>query len=212
MKYNSYLNCVKCYIFDQDGTLYDKENPITKESRRLTKSWVQRSLSLSETEIDVLYKRLQKEFPNPFDGFCSLGLTVEEYHRNVFDTIDVEKYITYDGKLVELLKKIDAPKYVVTFASSQYTYDLLEILGVLPLIDSVHFVSQNIESHNKAECYKRISNISGVQYGNLCVVGDSYDNDVYAATKLGCKTIWISNQHNAQVLSLQSVLELSRYM
>jgi len=44
-------------------------------------------LSLSKKEIEKLYKKLPKKYPNALEGFQSLSLSIKDYHKSVFDAI-----------------------------------------------------------------------------------------------------------------------------
>ena len=69
---------IKAIIFDQDGTFYPKDHKLTLELRRKTKKWISEKLNKSDSEVDELYSKLPIKYPNPLEGYSSIGLDIKE--------------------------------------------------------------------------------------------------------------------------------------
>ena len=193
---------VKCLILDQDGTLYPRDHPLILETRRRTKQWIIDSTDYRWETIEGLYERLQKEYPNPLDGFTSIGLRVEDYH-GVFNSIDPREFLKKDFRLRRTLEELEVPIFVVTFAPHGYSEDVQSALGVSDLIDKTYSVVDIPGNHHKKPIYKLILREQKLYPSGVLVVGDSYDNDVLPATELGCRGILIPDD-------IRSIYELQK--
>lgn len=188
---------IEAYIFDQDGTLYPKKSKLYQALRAKTKQWLMKSLKVNREGVEKLYKSLPKNYPHPFEGFTSLGLTAEEYHKEVFDSINPYEYIKKDEKLIELFKSIKVPKYVVTLASKKYSFKLRKALGIEKLIDDSIFVIDFFPKCSKIHPYKDISKRLDIDPKRICIVGDNLEIDLIPALENGFQTIFIGKNVKA---------------
>lgn len=184
---------MKAYIFDQDGTFYPKDHEITYALRTKTKEWISRTLNLTKEEVDKLYKELPQKYPHPFDGFTSLGLNLDEYHKEVFDKVDPSLYLHKDTKLVNVLRVIDSPKYVVTLASTNYSFKLQKALGIDELIDNSFSLIDFLPTHSKLNAYEHIRKQLLLEPKEICVVGDNLQVDIQPALEKGYFTLLVGN-------------------
>jgi len=60
---------IKCFIFDQDGTFYPEKSELTDILREKTKKWIMKRLSLNKIEVEKLYRKLPKRYPNALESF-----------------------------------------------------------------------------------------------------------------------------------------------
>ncbi len=184
---------VKCFIFDQDGTFYPEDSKLTDELRRKTKRWLMKRLSLKINEVEELYKKLPKKYPNALEGFISLGLTIRDYHKNVFDTVDPSKYLSKDEKLISTLKKLGGEKFVVTFSSKRYSESLQKTLGIYNIIKKTYSSIDFLPETSKIFIYNYIKKIKKLKKEEICIVGNNLEVDVLPALNEGYKTILIDN-------------------
>ncbi|MCB9370234.1 hypothetical protein H6501_01415 [Candidatus Woesearchaeota archaeon] len=84
---------IKVVIFDQDGTLYPRSSLLFQEQSKRTREWIKNRLNLTDEQLQELYLKLQKNYPNPYLGFESLGLSINEYLEVVFNSINIGDFI-----------------------------------------------------------------------------------------------------------------------
>ena len=183
---------IKMMIFDQDGTLYPNGHKLFQYTRVKTKEWLSNKLKLSLEEIEKIYKTLPSKYPNPYLGFISLGCSVEEYMSEVFDKINPSSFLTFNPRLYEYFLNNKFFKALVTLASRQYTEKLQETLKLKELFDEILYL-EDFKIYNKSECYKKLSKDFNIDFSEMCIIGDSYENDIIPAQQLGCKTVLISS-------------------
>jgi len=198
----------KAYIFDQDGTLYSRSSELYKTISRLTRQWIMRSLSLTDLEVEALYARLQVTHPNPLDGFTSLGLSVNDYHKCVFDLINPSLFLQKDQRLIETLLRLKGYKYLVTFSSPQFSNQVLRKLGVIDIFRNVFFVDDLDGTHDKLTGYEKIRNKLALLPQDICIVGDSFFIDIASAQNIGYSCVAISSCDIEGVITIPTIYEL----
>lgn len=184
---------IKMIVFDQDGTLYPSEDDLIFETRKKTKYWLSNKLRKDLNEIEELYNQLPKRYENPYLGFASLGCSVDEYMSEVFDKIDPSRFLKFNPTLYNFFKYNKQLKALVTFASPNYTIKLQETLKLKDFYDRILYV-KDFETFSKGQCYKKLAKEFNIKFDEMCVIGDSYYNDILPAQQLGCETILISNK------------------
>lgn len=185
---------MKAYIFDQDGTLYPKDSELTYILRTMTKEWISRRLCLTKEEVDRLYNDLPKKYPHPFDGFVSLGLSIKDYHEEVFDKVDPSLYLSRDIKLINLLEILCSPKYVITLASIDYSSKLQRALGIEKLINGCLSLISFSPAHSKLNAYEHIRKKLSLDPKEVCIIGDNLQVDILPALGRGYCTILIGER------------------
>ncbi|MFW9876177.1 MAG: HAD family hydrolase [Candidatus Thorarchaeota archaeon] len=204
---------IKAYVFDQDGTLYPKCSKLTNVLRERTKQWISESLGITREEVDSIYGRLPKEFPNPIHGFISLGLSPEEYHKEVFDKVDPTQFLCKDDRLITLFSDLSVPKFIVTFASLDYSERLQQVLGIYDLVKQTISAIEYPPTYSKAEAYESIRKNLRISANDVCIIGDNLSTDVLPAIENGFKGILVdspiaSNVDFQCVSSIYSLEEL----
>lgn len=197
-------NRIKMLVFDQDGTLYSKENNLILETRNKTKCWLADKLEKNLNEIDELYKQLPEKYANPYLGFQSLGCSVDEYMSEVFDKVDPGKFLDFNQILYSYFKDCKKLKALVTFASPNYTIKLQETLRLKEFYNRILYV-KDFKTYSKGQCYKKLAIDFNINFDEMCVIGDSYYNDILPAQQLGCKTILISNKELKNVKTYKNI-------
>ena len=181
------------YIFDQDGTLYPRNSELFRTLSHLTKSWIKRELKLDNDSLNHLYSDLPQKYPNPFDGFASLGLSIEAYHSNVFEQVDPSVFLKRDEKLIKIFDEIKHPKYVITFASRNYSRMLQTALGILDMVAETLLVSEILPATNKSILYRKIAENLALKHERISVIGDNYLTDIVPALENGFGAILVGN-------------------
>jgi FMN phosphatase YigB (HAD superfamily) len=186
---------IKAIILDQDGTLYSKNNHITRVLREKTKSWISTSLQKQEKEVDLLYEELKRKFPHPYQGFISLGLKPQDYHKFVFDTTNPSDYLKIDPFLISLLKKIEIPKFITTLASLDYSKKVCKCLGIEKSLDGIFSAIDFPPDYEKISVYEKIRNLTDLPREEILVIGDNFKLDLLESTKAGYQSLLISEDN-----------------
>jgi len=187
------MNKIKCFIFDQDGTFYPEESVLTNALRKKTKNWIMKRLSLNKKEVEKLYGKLPKKYPNALEGFQSLDLPIKDYHKEVFDTINPQKYLSRDKKLISTIKELKGEKFVVTFSSKKYSKALQKTLGIHKLIKKTYYSVDFLPETSKLFVYEHIRKQNRLKKGQILVVGNNLEVDIIPALNEGYKVVLIGS-------------------
>lgn len=175
----------KLIIFDLDGTLYTRKNYIFQAVRFKVINRIAEIYSSSFKEAGKMYWSLGNQYPNPYKGLASLGISPKEYHV-IFDSINVEKYISYDYKLKQFLDKVNCVKRIVTFSPQKYSSRVLSALGVENCFDEVINIDKKY-NYEKSNYYESLKIVDNNVLKEIYVVGDDYKNDILPGIRLGFK-------------------------
>lgn len=205
---------IRAYIFDQDGTLYPKQSRLTDAIRERTKEWISGSLGIARNEVDAIYSKLPENFPHPYHGFLSLGLTPKEYHREVFDKVDPALFLDEDSQLVALFSKISVPKFVVTLASLGYSEKLQRRIGIYDLVERTISAIEHPPTYSKLEAYELTRKHLGIAAEEICVVGDNLSTDILPAVENGFKAFFVDSARSpsTEFHNLDNIYSLEKFL
>lgn len=183
---------IKVIIFDQDGTFYPSNYKLTKVLRAKTKEWIQKTLKIERNQLESIYLKLPSKYPNPLDGFSSIGLKIDDYMHKVFDKINPSEYLKENKKLINLFKELKIDLYVVTIASIKYSKKLQKILGIKRLIKKTYSLGEKYPRiKTKFEIYEKIRKKMNLKRKEILIVGDNYLLDLKYANDKGYPCVLI---------------------
>jgi len=155
---------------------------------------------------------LPKRYPNPLEGFLSLGLNIKEYFYEVFDKTNPSNFLKKDNKLIEMLSDIKQKKFVVTIASKKYSIKLQRALGIDKLIDYTFSSEEYYKKDlSKIYIYEIIRKKLKLRPSDICVIGDNIEVDLLPAIKKGYKGILVGNDSkDKRIISCKSIYEIKK--
>lgn len=192
----------KLYLFDMDGTLYEKSNPITFELRQKCFSRISQIYSCSLDEASKLYFGLARDYPNPYKGLGSLGITPDEYMK-FFNDLSVEKYIKKDQELFQFLNTISGEKRIVTFSPMDYARRVLNSLGVAQCFDEI-ICMNSVYDYEKKNYY---ATLHCDNFDSIYVFGDDYINDILPALNKGFNCYYITRKPMKNVKCINKIVD-----
>lgn len=183
-------------IFDADGTFYDKESPLTFEMRNRVVHLLSDINSWTLEETELKYRNLRSDYPNPYLGVGSIGLSPSMY-QSVFNSLSVEAYISKDVALVALMSTLSqyAEIYVLSFAPVEYVNRLLTALGIIEFIASVSCADCKY-SYEKGNYYAELK-LNNPESMSFIAVGDDFENDIMPALAQNYEAYLVDN-HSEQ--------------
>lgn len=205
---------IKTIIFDQDGTFYSQNHKLARVLRDKTKEWIQKTLKIEREVLEAIYLELPNKYPNPLDGFSSIGLKAKDYIHKVFDKISPSKYLKENKKLISLFKKLEVDLYVVTIASIKYSKRLQCRLGIRKLIKNTYSLGEKYPRiKTKFEIYERIRKKNNLKRKEVLIVGDNYLLDLKYANDKGYPSVLIYNKKNLrkkQLIKIKNIYQLNK--
>lgn len=207
---------IKLIICDQDGTLYPPKiggarHPLIAEATQRTQQWIVENTDYAWDDIPALYDRLRREYPNPYDGFASIGLPIlgrqargepegiPGYH-DIYDALDPISCLKRDERLADMLRQIRQAgtfTYVVTLSSAgAYGQAVQSALGLEGLIDGTYCPLDvpDAPDNSKKWAYQMLAQRHGAEPDEVLVVGDSRSNDLTPAAELGYHIMLVNDE------------------
>ncbi len=183
------LSEVETWIFDLDNTLYSVSPEMHGELDELLGSFVSEFLGVDRIEA----RRIQKAYFHEF-GLTLCGLI--EYHD-----LDPEVYFAHmtradlsgigpDPALVEAIGALDGRKVVYSNAPSFHVRQVLERIGLTPLIDAVHDIEAAGFTPKPARAaYVELCRRHDIDPARAVMIDDIARN-LEPAAEIGMTTVW----------------------
>jgi pyrimidine 5'-nucleotidase len=191
-------------LFDLDGTLYDQDNGYENNIHSNIFEFMVQATGGKFDKISTIEEARYCWQPifNKYN-LTKRGLLGEGY---IFDTIEYDKFIRkgaskfiqQDPELRAFLQSLPQKRKVIfTNAPEESAHEILDLLGVADLFESVlgtEFLQNKVCKPEK-EAFVRVLNHLGVpesEYKRVCYFEDSFKNLV-AGKKLGFTTVFVSS-------------------
>lgn len=172
-------------IFDLDSTLYQSPE-LVKYRTELTRDWIAEKSDLDQKTLLEFDRKNSDEFQHPYDGFISIGLTIDGYFENVSYKITPSEFVEKNEHLDEIFSKVDSEIIITSFAPHSYIRQMIRVIGIDEHISAIYNPYQDANSHSKYSIYKRFIG------KDVLVTGDSYARDIQPAIKLGFDTVHLT--------------------
>lgn len=176
-------------VFDLDGTLYPQNSLAIVNMRKKIVETIAQNYYISIDDAKRVYKSLPLAYPNPYDGFQSVGISPEMY-QSFFVNIQGWKYINPDPILKMLFKHLSSlvDILIVSLAPQKHVSNMIKAIGIDEYVLKTYSVSKDTK-YKKDELYKQIAKKYHIRYA----IGDSYENDLKPAIGYGYDSFLVNN-------------------
>lgn len=199
---------IQAFIFDLDGTLYPRTNPLYQSMSARIRQWFQEQLRIHSEDMDEYYEWLKRTYPSPFDAIEQFGLSVASYHAEVFGELDPELSLNEDIDLCESLKQLPGQKFLVTQSSREHAERVLKVLNVCQCFSEIYVYGLNWHSRRKIDAYEMIRQRNGWTPAQVCIIGDNLIVDLHDAHTIGYSCVAVSDCSTIGNPSVQSIREI----
>jgi putative hydrolase of the HAD superfamily len=184
-------------LFDLDGTLYPGDSGMLKEISRRIQLWLCERLGLTWVEAGALRHDYFQRYGTTLNGLIAeRTVDADDYLTFVHD-IPVESYLGPNPALGSMLEALPLRRAVYTNASTEYSWRVLEVLGITAHFERVISI-EDVSLRNKLyrDAYLQALSLMGAQ-GDECVMVEDSARNLQAAKALGMTTMLLS-QDGAQ--------------
>lgn len=179
------------YIFDLDGTLYEKSNPITEIIDKNIEKYIMQHAHITSNE----YYALEIQIPDLLAALKILEIDKNDFYSNIYKNIVYGQYIHPDIKLKEMLNELNGQKIICTNSSKEHTINILKSLNIQ---NSFHEIYSNEDFNCKKDIYTMVIDKYKILPSNVFVIGDDYDVDLKPAELLNCNVIHVNEKSNVK--------------
>lgn len=208
------------WIFDLDNTLHDASPHIFPHINQSMTAYLQRYLALEEAEAAALRVRYWKQY-----GATLLGLVRHHgtdpmhflWHTHQFGSglADLRRMVIADRAALAALHRLPGRKLVFSNSPGHYARAVLQILGIARLFDAVYSIERVRFAPKPAHSgFRRLLAAERLVPHRTVMVDDMLAN-LYAAKRLGLRTVWVNRAPRAPRyvdVRVHSVRQLPRFL
>jgi phosphoglycolate phosphatase-like HAD superfamily hydrolase len=152
----------------------------------LTIDWIAEKSNFAQITPRSFYHNLSDEFQHPYDGFTSIGLTIDDYFENVSYKITPATFVENNRSLDNIFSEVGSEIVIASLAPHSYIRQMTDAIGISEHISAIYNPYQDANSHSKYSIYKQFSD------EDVLVTGDSYARDIQPAIELGFDTVHLA--------------------
>jgi len=183
-------------VIDLDNTLYAANNGVFARMDRRMTTFVANALSLSESLANDLRLRYWKQYGTTLRGMMlHHGMKPEPFLEYVHD-IDVHELLEPDDELDAALGRLPGRKVVHTNGTKEHAKRVLESLCIHHHFKTIYDIRFN--DYIPKPCQQTLVNLIQAEetIPPRTLVADDMVNNLQVAKDAGCKTVWISHEHD----------------
>lgn len=196
---------IKIILFDLDGTLYPLKNgsflnsSIYKEMKTRTIDFLSSKISMNREEAKLTFEKILKNYNYQLSlGFeKEFNIPREEYFSYSWN-IDPSKHIPNDGSTREVFSNLkdDFKLVIVSDAPLIWIEHVIEYFEIKEFISRIFSGESNIRKvfGNR---FSLLINKLDILPENVMMVGDSENEDIVPAKKIGMKTVYIGKNKSS---------------
>lgn len=188
---------IKAVGFDVDGTLYHTPEAMSVEVGKILIAKAAKELSQDPDDLAEEYLKRRDEYRSNTLTLNSFGLDGEKIFQEVWDGIEIERYVSKDIKLVEMMSNL-AKKYrlfIITNGTGRQVERKLTHLGLdYHLFDPrIYCYDQGWVKPEPAPFLAAMESLN-LRPEEIVYVGDREDVDIDGARAVGMKTIFVGDK------------------
>jgi len=198
-----HLNGLKAIVFDLDDTLYSE-----KEYVKSGYAVVARELSMVENAEAKLWKAFEEKKPAIDDILCSEGVYSDVLKQRCLDAYRFHwPSIHLYGGVAEMLTYLREKNFligIITDGRSEGQRSKIKALGLEKFVNCIIITDElgGVEYRKPNEkAFVIMKDQLGVEYDEMCYVGDNIKKDFIAPERLGIRCIWFKNMDGLYNLS-----------
>lgn len=185
-------------VIDLDNTLYAAESGVFARMDKRMSAYVANELRVDAETADELRVKYWKEYGTTLRGMMlHHGMEPEGFLHDVHD-INAHELLERDEALDAALARLPGRKVIHTNGIREHAERILEALGVLHHFERIYDIRFN--DYIPKPCSETLAMLikaEGSTPDRTIVVDDMPDN-LAAAAALGCRTVWITHNHDPQ--------------
>lgn len=181
-------------VIDLDNTLYAADSGVFARMDKRMTAYVANTLGVDQQEADRLRIEYWKRYGTTLRGMMlHHGMEPEGFLKDVHD-IGAHELLQPDPALDRALSRLPGRKVIHTNGIREHAERVLEALGVLHHFERIYDIRFNdYLPKPDSETLARLIEAEGAEPARTLVVDDMPDN-LAAAARLGCKTVWITRE------------------
>lgn len=205
------LGNIKAIGFDVDGTLYQSPPTMSAEVGRILIAKAAEALARDPDELAEEYLTKRDEFRSNTKTLNSFGLDGEKIFQEVWDAIEVEKYVKKDRRLAKMIKELKQkyPLFIITNGTGKQVERKLTYLGLnyRDFNPRIYCYDQGWIKPEPAPFLAAIEALK-LKPEEIVYVGDREDVDIEGAKAVAMKTVLVGHESAIADAIIETVYDL----
>lgn len=185
---------LKAFIFDIDMTLYTNKAYALEQIDCQVREFA-RVRNMTADQARAMVADYRKEYARLHDGkkvslgntLLSFGIPIEQSIKWREDLMEPEKFLKFDGKLVEILTILKSKYKMICVTNNPVlpARKTLEVIGISNLFSDIVGLDTCLKSKPAREPFEEAVKRLGVDFSECVAIGDRYDLDVALPMEMG---------------------------
>ncbi len=205
------LNGIKAIGFDVDGTLYHTPDAMSVAVAKILIEKAAEALSRDPDDLTEEYLKRREEYRSNTYTLNSFGLDGQKIFQDVWDGIEIEKYVLTDERLVKMIDKLkkEYQIFLISNGTGRQVERKLKHLGLnyKDFNPRIYCYDQGWVKPDPAPFLAAIESLN-IAPSQIVYVGDRVDIDVEGAKSVGMKTIFIGGKCDLADQSCETVYDI----
>ncbi|MFP3852968.1 MAG: pyrimidine 5'-nucleotidase [Anaerolineales bacterium] len=182
-------------FIDLDDTLYPAGNGLWNDVSARIGAYMVERIGLTPQEADERRLRYYRQFGTSLTGLMAdYGIDPDEYLSFVHD-IPLERYLSPDPKLIELLERLPQSKAIFTNASRSHAERVMDLLEVSRYFSRIIAIEDTgLVNKPELHAYTRALELTGRRDGEGSLFADDTRKNLPPAAGLGMITVWVNSR------------------
>lgn len=208
---NSNLGNIKAIGFDVDGTLYHASFEMSQAVGKILIERAAKELSRDPDDLAEEYLKRRDELRSNTLTLNSFDLDGQKIFQEVWDSIEIEKYVSRDNRLITLISELKKKYrlFIITNGTGHQVERKLDFLGLdyHDFDPRIYCYDQGWVKPEPAPFLAAIESLS-LKPEEIVYVGDREDVDIEGAQTVGMKTMFVGGECKKADASCQSVYDI----
>jgi len=204
---------IRAIGFDVDGTLYQTPELMNIEVGKILIHKAAQALTQDPDILAEEYLKRREEYRSNTRTLNSFGLDGEQIFQDVWDAIAIEKYVTPDSKLVNLIANLKQKYqlFIITNGSGSQVERKLSYLGLdyHDFDPRIYCYDQGWIKPEPAPFLAAIESLK-IKPEEIAYVGDRVDIDIAGAKAVGMKTVFLGLDKGEAGQNCENIYELDK--
>lgn len=195
-------------FFDLDNTLYPPSTSISTLMSSRISLFFQQYLNIPEEEAMSLGHKYYKDYGLAIKGIVRhFGIDPLQYDAFVDGGLQLDKILSPDNKLLDILRNCKARLFVFTNAGLKHALRVLTLLNLLDLFEAIcycDYAEDNFPAKPDYLAFERAMHHANIKNKRQCYFVDDGEENVRAAMEFGWNAVMVGEERENSILEGES--------
>jgi putative hydrolase of the HAD superfamily len=185
------------WIFDFDNTLFSSGMEIFPLINEKMTQYIEHHLCVERNEANRLRKLYWDRYGATLTGLVRHhAVDSKDFLKKTHDIGELDSFASRSSRLIRLFRQLSGKKIVFSNSPAEYLEQMLRLLGIRHFLSEAFSIeATNMNPKPSMIGYRKLLKAHRLEAARCVMVEDSLSN-LFAARRLGMKTIWVTRELN----------------